>query len=81
MFLDSFHNSPHTYSIYTCLSEDKDLPLRASSDVHSCLPVPEDGQVLIREVDHSVVACFPKLKLWPSTYNSGGALRQEKVDY
>lgn len=40
-----------------------DLPLRSSSDVHSCLAVPEDGQVLVREVHHSVVACFPKLKL------------------
>lgn len=40
-----------------------DLPLRTGSDVNSCLAIPEDGEVLIGEVDHSVVACFPQLKL------------------
>lgn len=54
-----------------------DLPLRTSSDVYSCLAIPEDGEVLIGEVNHGVIARFPQLKLRPSTHNSGWALRQD----
>lgn len=55
-----------------------DLPLRSSSDVHSCLTVPQDGQILIKEMDHSVVSSFPQFKLTPTTHHSGRTLRQNK---
>lgn len=64
-------------SNFRCATSTR-LPLRSSSDVHSRLAVPKDGQVLIWEVDDSVVAGFPELKLWPSTNNSGRALTQNK---
>lgn len=57
MFSDSFPASLTTYT------PSPDLPLRSGSDVDSCLAVPEDGQVLVSEVDNYVVACFPKLEL------------------